>query len=70
MHEGEAASVGPQSVFQVLPVSEGVDSLVRADLLQEVTWGLPCDRTYLQELGSEPLTQDSLQVLAHLCQEV
>ena len=70
MHEGKAAPVGSQSVLQVLPVPERVDGLIGADLLQEVTWRLPRDWTHLQELRGEPLTQDSLQVLAHLCQEV
>ena len=57
MHEHKAASVVPQTMLQILPMSERVDSLVGADLLQEVAGRLPRHLLQLQQLWHEPPTQ-------------
>ena len=70
VHEGEAAAVGPQAVLEVLPVPEGVDGLVEADLFQEVARRLPGDGTDIEKLWGEPLRQHLSQVVVHLCEEL
>lgn len=70
MHEGKTASVDPQSVLEVLPVTQRVHSFVGANLLQDVTGSLPRDLMKVQELWSEPVAEDVLEVVAHLVQQV
>ena len=66
VHECKAPAVGTQAMLEVLPVSEGMDSLIGTDPLKKVAGGLPGDVTQLQQLWSEPLAQDALQVADHL----
>ena len=70
VHERKAATIGPKTMLEVLPVPEGVHSFIGTDLLQKVTGRLPSDLADIQQLRSKPLAQDLLQVVAHLHEKV